>query len=241
MDEAYREPRLAATYDALDPDRSDLDTYVALVQEIGGRRVLDIGCGTGTLALMLAGRGYDVVAVDPAAASLTVAQAKPGARQVQWIEGDAAALQCSDRDVALLTGNVAQAIVDPPDWLATLRHVWAALRPGGHLVFETRAPEARAWEQWTRAATLMTTDITGVGVVTTWLEVTRIDGPLVTFRGTWHFASDDETVTSTSTLRFRERREVEADLEHAGYSLVDVRDAPDRPGRELVFVAKRTG
>jgi SAM-dependent methyltransferase len=238
-DEGYRDPRLAAIYDALDPDRGDLDVYVALVEELGGRRVLDVGCGTGTLALMLADRGYDVVAVDPAAASLAVARAKPGARRVRWIDGDAMSLACSDRDVAVLTGNVAQAIADPHDWAATLGGVWSALRPGGHLVFETRVPAARAWDHWTREKTLMTADIRGVGAVTTWLEVTSIDLPLVTFQGTWEFASDGATLTSTSTLRFRERSEIEADLHRAGYPLVVVRDAPDRPGRELVFVATR--
>ena len=42
---------------------------------------------------------------------------------------------------------------------------------------------------------------------------------------------------SDSTLRFRERDEVEADLAAHGYVVEGVRDAPDRPGRELVFVA----
>jgi hypothetical protein len=158
---------------------------------------------------------------------------------VRWIDGDAMSLSCSDRDVAVLTGNVAQAIADPHDWAATLGGVWSALRPGGHLVFETRVPAARAWDHWTREKTLMTADIRGVGAVTTWLEVTSIDLPLVTFQGTWEFASDGATLTSTSTLRFRERSEIEADLHRAGYPLVVVRDAPDRPGRELVFVATR--
>jgi len=71
-DEGFRHPRLAAIYDALDPDRSDLNLYVGIVAELGARRVLDVGCGTGTLALMLADRGRDVVAVDPAAASRAI-------------------------------------------------------------------------------------------------------------------------------------------------------------------------
>ena len=46
-DEVFEHPRLVAIYDALDPDRSDLDGYVGIARELGARRVLDIGCGTG--------------------------------------------------------------------------------------------------------------------------------------------------------------------------------------------------
>lgn len=77
-DAEFDNPRLAAIYDPLDPDRSDLDVYAAIAGEFGAHSVLDVGCGTGTFACLLAGRGIDVVAVDPAAASLEVARANPG-------------------------------------------------------------------------------------------------------------------------------------------------------------------
>ena len=48
---------------------------------------------------------------------------------------------------------------------------------------------------------------------------------------------EDATLTSQSTLRFRDRETVSAGLVAAGFVVEDVRDAPDRPGRELVFVA----
>jgi hypothetical protein len=71
--------------------------------------------------------------------------------------------------------------------------------------------------------------------------VTDSSDSLVTFRSTTVFASDGQVLTSESTLRFRERDEVLTDLEQSGYVAVDVRDAPDRPGREFVFIARRRG
>lgn len=64
-------------------------------------------------------------------------------------------------------------------------------------------------------------------------------GPLVTFRWTYVFAEDGEVLTSDSTLRFRERTEIEAQLVARGFVVDEVRDAADRPGREFVFVARR--
>jgi 2-polyprenyl-3-methyl-5-hydroxy-6-metoxy-1,4-benzoquinol methylase len=239
--EEFRHPRLAAIYDALDPDRGDLDVYLALIGELDVERVLDVGCGTGTFALLLARRGYDVVAVDPAAASIEVARGKPGADRVRWVRGDATAVSVTDRDVATMTANVVQHIEDPAHWQTTLRAVGAALRPGGYVVFETRDPAARAWERWTREATYRRTEVRGEGNVETWVEVTDLSWPLVRIRGTFVFASDGTTLTSDSTLRYRERDEVEASLLDNGFEVSQVRDAPDRPGREFVFVARRTG
>lgn len=240
-DDIFEHPWLVAIYDALDPDRSDLDAYAAIADELGARRVLDIGCGTGTFALLLAERGLEVTGVDPALGSLNVARAKPGAERVHWIHGDATAVPPMHVDLATMTGNVAQAIVDPPDWDRTQRAVHEALRPGGHFVFETRDPAYRAWQEWNREASHTVAQIEGVGAVETWVDVTELSGPLVTFRWTWVFASDGEVVTSDSTLRFREPDEVEASLVANGYSVDEVRGAPDRPGREFVFFARRLG
>ena len=82
-DALFSEPRLAELYDPLDPDRSDLDVYAAMAAEFGAETVVDLGCGTGTLACLLARRGLAVTGADPAAASLEVARRKPGADRVR--------------------------------------------------------------------------------------------------------------------------------------------------------------
>ncbi|MEJ8651812.1 class I SAM-dependent methyltransferase [Streptomyces sp. MS1.AVA.3] len=238
-DESFRDPRLAALYDPLDPDRRDLDAYLHLAEELGARHVLDIGCGTGVLALLLAERGIEVVGVDPARASLDVAKAKPGGDRVRWICGDATALPPLQADLATMTANVAQAIVDPQAWRRTLKGAREALRPGGHLVFETRDPSRRAWETWNREASYHVKEVPGAGSVESWADLIDVDGPLVTFRWTYVFAANGQVLTSDSTLRFRDRQEVEADLLGHGYVVKEVRDAPDRPGREFVFLALR--
>ena len=83
-DALFAEPRLAAIYDALEGERPDLEAYAALVDALGARSVLDIGCGTGTFACLLASRGLEVTGADPAAASLDVARRKPGADWARW-------------------------------------------------------------------------------------------------------------------------------------------------------------
>ena len=241
-DEEYGHPLLAALYDWLYPDRSDLDAYVDVVEEFNARRVLDIGCGTGSFALLLADRGIDVIGIEPARASIDVAKAKPGSWRVRWVCGDVTALPSlhppPQVDLATMTANVAPAIADPHTWQQTLRSVYDTLRPGGRLVFETRNPAQRAWKAWNRDASYRVTQVPGVGPVETWADVLDVRGSLVTVRWTYAFATDD-VLTSTSTLRFPEREEVEAELTAQEYVVKEVRDAPDRPGRELVFIALR--
>ncbi|MEU3242873.1 MULTISPECIES: class I SAM-dependent methyltransferase [unclassified Streptomyces] len=239
VDDCFAHPRLAAIYDPLEPDRGDLDAYVRMAEEFRARQVLDIGCGTGVFALLLAARGIEVVGIDPAPASIAVARGKAGGERVRWICGEAADLPPLQVDLTTMTANVAQAIVDPRGWQETLRGARQALRPGGGLAFETRDPAARAWEEWTREYSYRVSEIPGAGSVEYWVELLDVSAPLVTFRQVYVFASDGQVLTSDSTLRFRERNEVERDLITHGFVLDDVREAPDRPGREFVFLARR--
>jgi SAM-dependent methyltransferase len=240
-DAHFEVPRLAEIYDALDPDRSDLDAYATLAGEFGARTVLDIGCGTGTLACLLAGRGLEVTAVDPAAASLEVARRKPGAGHVRWVHTDAAALPPVRADLATMTGNVAQVFVTDEEWVAVLGAVHEALRPGGRLVFESRDPAQQAWLGWNRGQTYRRVVIPDAGPVQVWEDLTKVEGNLVSFRTTFVFDGDGTVLTSDSTLRFRGRAELADSLAEAGLVVDEVRDAADRPGREFVFIARKHG
>lgn len=238
-DAIFSNPRLAEIYDIVDGARDDLDHYEAMVDAFGARSVLDVGCGTGTLACRLARRGIDVVGVDPAVASLRIARSKPGADGVRWICGDVASLPKVQVDAAFMTGNVAQVFLEDEAWMTMLLGVRHALRPRGHFVFESRDPARRAWEAWTPDRTRRVVDVDGLGRVETWATLLDVSWPLVSFRHTYRFQSDGATLSSDSTLRFRDREELDASLVHTGFEVVERRDAPDRPGMELVYVARR--
>jgi len=240
-DPIFADPRLARLYDALDGPRDDLDAYEALIAELGCRSVLDIGCGTGELAVRLAARGLDVTGVDPAGASVAIARAKPGAETVRWVDGQVADVLPLQVDVAIMTANVAQVFVGEDEWLEVLRAARASLRPGGHLVFETRRPEAEAWREWTPERSRSIDHVPGIGNVTNWVELLHVDPRTVSFRWTFQFADSGEELVSDSTLRFRSQAEIESSLVASGLSLVEIREAPDRPGREVVVIARRPG
>jgi SAM-dependent methyltransferase len=239
-DAIFAHPRLAPVYDAFDGERGDLAAYVSIAAELGADRVLDIGCGTGCLALLLAEDGRTVVGVDPAWASLEVAKSKDKTGTITWIHGDATKAPTFNADLAVMTGNVAQVFLTDDDWKQAVGAIRAALRPGGYLAFETRRPERRAWEEWAADTGPLILDVPGSGPVEQRREVTRVSLPFVSLRCTYTFLADGAVITSDSTLRFRSRDEVESSLTASGFRVLDVRQAPDRPDREFVFIAERT-
>lgn len=235
----FDNPVSAAIYDTAEGSRDDLDHYAAMVEEFDAASVIDIGCGTGVLAILLAGRGRTVTGVDPAGAMLDVALAKPGAERVRWVHGTAEALPADlSADLAVMTGNVAQVFLTDAEWLGTLRAIHAALNAGGHLVFETRIPERRAWEEWAGWGS-STYHVEGVGEVRDTFELVRVAEPYVTFRSD-NTLPDGTVVPSESTLIFRSMPDLERTLSEAGFTVREVRDAPDRPGREWVVIAQRS-
>lgn len=96
-------------------------------------RVADLGCGTGTLSVLLAEQGFDVVGVDFSSEMLALAVAKSGSRRgLELVRGDAAAppLAAATCDVVLCR-HVLWALPDPQ---AVLDRWVRLLRPGGRLV-----------------------------------------------------------------------------------------------------------
>ena len=167
-----------------------------------------------------------------------MAQSKPGAKLVNWIHGDSEDITHDGADMTIMTGNTAQAIIDDRDWLATLKNVRKSLRNDGLFVFETRNPEFEGWKEWNKDSSYRIVDVPNVGKVETWIDLLDVALPYVSFTWTWIFQEDSVTLTSVSKIRFRSRTEIEYDLMMSGYKIINIREAPDRVGKELIFIAK---
>lgn len=243
VDAQFSHPRLAQVYDALDADRSDLDTYVDVVEEFGARVVLDVGCGTGSfLARLAALEETSLVGIDPAGASIDVARSKISDNRVEWIVGtmldQTGPAWHGYFDLVTMTANVAQVFLEEEEeWHCSLGAIHTSLRPGGPLVFETRAPADRAWKRWSKELTRRVVDVPGEGPVERWVQVTGINDPFVTFESPTVFLADGERIDSNTTLRFR-TEELRDSLARTGFVNIQIRDLPYAPGRGWLVLAQ---
>ncbi len=142
---------LAERYDRLTGDvpYDELCDYYETALTHGGRAVrtvLDLGCGTGTLSLLLSRRGYELISADASADMLSVFQNK-----LSDLPGDAVPpmLLCQRAEELDLYDTVDAAVccLDgfnylPPDSLPeVVRRLHLFLNPGGVLAFDILSPE----------------------------------------------------------------------------------------------------
>jgi ubiquinone/menaquinone biosynthesis C-methylase UbiE len=208
----YEDPRLAGIYDLDNPWAEDTDFYLSLA-EPGPCRVLDLGCGTGTLCCALAQRGHSVTGVDPAASMLAIAANKPHAEKVQWIQSRAEDYRSEDRfDLIVMMGHVFQILLTDEEVLAVLANMRRHLKRGGAAGFETRNPNidwAHVWGTHAPEEHQLPS-----GRVRETLHITSEFGELISFEQQYEFP--DVTLTSTSTLRFLSRIQAEELIARSG-------------------------
>jgi len=143
----FGEP-VAATYDEPTGDmfqQSAIDPAVEVLADLaGGGRALELGIGTGRVALPLASRGVTVHGIDLSRAMVARLRAKPGGEAVGVTIGDFATTKVDGTfSIAYLVFNTIMNLTTQAAQVACFRNVAAHLEPGGCFLIEVLVPELR--------------------------------------------------------------------------------------------------
>jgi SAM-dependent methyltransferase len=147
-DDGYFDERVAASYDESAAemfDRKVVDPTVDLLAELAGRgRALELGIGTGRIALPLAQRGVPVHGIELSRAMAARLHAKPGGKDIGVTIGDFATTSVEGSfSVAYLVFNTIMNLTTQGAQVACFGNVAKHLERGGCFVIEVGVPELR--------------------------------------------------------------------------------------------------
>ncbi|HKS11168.1 MAG TPA: class I SAM-dependent methyltransferase [Pyrinomonadaceae bacterium] len=140
--ETYGE-RMAGIYDEWFPDYDShaIDTLAELAQ---GGKALELGVGTGRIALPLAAKGVEVHGIDAAESMLAQLRAKPGGEHVTVTQGNFADITVDGKfSLVYIVFNTLFALTTQDEQVQCFRSVAAHLAPGGCFVVEAFVPDPR--------------------------------------------------------------------------------------------------
>ncbi len=145
-DDGYFDERIAARYDESSAEMFDpavVDPVVDLLVELAGSgRALELGIGTGRIALPLAQRGVPVHGIELSKAMVARLRAKPGGEDIGVTIGDFATTTVDGTfSVTYLVFNTILNLTTQAAQVACFRNVAAHLEPGGCFVVEAGVPD----------------------------------------------------------------------------------------------------
>ncbi len=134
---------MADVYDVWYRDLGDVEGAVATLADLAGAGpVLELGVGSGRLALPLAATGLEVHGVDASEAMVDLLRAKPGGDRIPVTLGDMADVPTGTTrfSLAFVAYNTFFNLTSEDAQRRCLRGVRASLRPGGRFVLEAFVP-----------------------------------------------------------------------------------------------------
>ncbi|MET0259965.1 MAG: class I SAM-dependent methyltransferase [Gaiellaceae bacterium] len=146
--DGYFDERVAARYDESSSEvfaREAVEPAVDFLAALAGDgRALELGIGTGRIALPLAGRGVEVHGIDLSQAMVARLREKLGGEAIPVAIGDFATTRVDGAfSLAYLVFNTINNLTTQAEQVACFRNVAAHLEPGGRFVIEVGVPELR--------------------------------------------------------------------------------------------------
>lgn len=195
------------------------DRVAALVAEAGGGPVLELGVGSGRLALPIARRGLEVHGLDASPAMLERLRAKPGGGAITTVLGDMATIPVADGArfaVVLVAFNTLFNLSSEDAQRRCLRRVGDLLAPGGRLLVEAFVPQDDLPDRAERSVSPR--HITADEVV---LTVSQHDPAAQTITGQHVHLTEAGTRLRPWHLRYLTPAQLDALADEAGLALVD--------------------
>jgi SAM-dependent methyltransferase len=146
--DGYFGETVAATYDESESPMFDAAVVQATVDFLAelaeGGRALELGIGTGRIALPLATRGVEVHGIDLSHAMVARLKGKPGGEGIRVAIGDFATTKLDGTfRLAYLVFNTIMNLTSQAAQVACFRNVADHLEPGGRFVIEVAVPDLR--------------------------------------------------------------------------------------------------
>jgi ubiquinone/menaquinone biosynthesis C-methylase UbiE len=208
-------------------------------------RVLDIACGTGTVALLLANKGMEIVGVDISPAMVEQAKAKAlrETANVECFAQDASQMTPIDppADTAICLFDSLNNILELSKFEDALRNIKRSLTDGGLLIFDLNTAYAFRQGMFNQRSSKMDKPLSYV-----WRS--KYDEPSHLCTVTMNFEIDEpdqalQRFTEVHTQRAYTRGEVEESLRSAGFTEITSYDAytlfpPKKRSDRIFWVAK---
>ena len=206
--------------------------------------VLDLGCGTGSIACLLSEKGYAVTAVDASEEMLTVAAGKAASLSVErppfFLHQSMARLRLLEPvDAAVSTLDAINYLTRPGDVRETFRRVFRYLKPGGRFLFDVNSPyklrrlDGQVWLDETEDVYCVWRTEFSRGVCTYWVDLFELRED-----GSWERSCEEHRE------RAYEPEELTQWLREAGFTKItvtgDMTGKPPAPEEDrLIFLCEK--
>jgi SAM-dependent methyltransferase len=215
----YFDERIARSYEARWPELFEpavLDPAVRFLAELAGTgAALELGIGTGRVAIPLSRRGVRVHGIDLSPDMVAELRSKPGSDDIGVTVGDFATTTVGGRfRLAYLVRNTIMNLTTQDEQVACFQNVAAQLEPGGCFVIEVGVPGLQRLPagETVRAFTVTPThlgfdeyDVAGQGLISHHYWV--VDGQLETFSAPFRYVwpSELDLMARLAGMVLRER------------------------------------